>query len=104
LSGSPVFVQIGTSRVVQGTLTFSVGEHGGYGSIFLLGMINGHFGETDPNAILYGEAKSVNMGIGIVVPAKDILSTFEHPALLAYRNAELRKPQEEKKQTLPEDD
>jgi hypothetical protein len=76
LSGSPVFVNLGGFRPVNGTVNIGTG-----GGVLLLGLIHGHFdvqSEPTPNAAeedagLKNEA--VNAGIAIVVPFHAIATT-----------------------------
>jgi hypothetical protein len=95
LSGSPVFVTFGHVRVVGSDSQIT----GGYPVSFLLGLIHGHFGIADIDAdadsadALAPRKPSVNMGIGMVVPARDIISTLNEPALVAERE-EMRKRRE----------
>ena len=79
LSGSPVFV------VPHETSQF-----------FLLGLMRGHW-DIDASAIDVdeedaggGSLKNVNMGIGIVVPAKRILEVLDHPKLIQKREQDAK--------------
>ena len=78
LSGSPVFVNLGNMRTLDGMQVIS----GGGPKFFLLGLIHGHFDAV----ALVGDAaeqdstlaaKAVNAGIAIVVPYPSIQSTIQ---------------------------
>ena len=74
LSGSPVFVNLGSIQSVFGQLR--IPRSGGKPIIFLLGMIHGHFGADDkPDAEAARDA--INSGIAIVVAARSILAVIE---------------------------
>ena len=83
LSGSPVFVMMGIQRrggnIVAGSPQF-----------FLLGLMHGHFDLPQPAVDTVVEdttgTGNVNVGIGIVVPARQILEVLNHPALVAQRD------------------
>jgi len=83
LSGSPVFLNLGTSRVIKGTMMF-----GGSGPRFLLlGLVHGHYdvGSSEIDRVCDDAANSkskdsINTGIAIVVPFSKIdsvISAFE---------------------------
>jgi hypothetical protein len=72
LSGSPVFLNLGKLRLVDGGLKQTDGET----SFYMLGLIHGHF---DEESIIDGETEdskkgsnAVNTGIAIVVPFSTI--------------------------------
>lgn len=91
LSGSPVFLNLGSFRVIQGNFKFT-----GEVSFFLLGLVHGHFDTTSTsldNVMAVVEDsdvnKKINTGIAIVVPISSIMKTiteFENrpPPPLAY--------------------
>jgi hypothetical protein len=59
-------------------------------SYCLLGLMHGHFdlpGSSEDSVVQDSSGKSVNMGIGIVVPATKILEVLDHPKLKAERDA-----------------
>jgi hypothetical protein len=66
LSGSPVFVNLGTVRHIGGETKFSTGGS----MLLLLGLVHGHI---DGNA----EAEKINSGIAIVVPIAHVLDVIE---------------------------
>lgn len=73
LSGSPVFLNLGISRMIKGKVLFAQGEP----RYWLLGLIHGHFDalsgaidEVDSQASL--STAQVNTGIAIVVPFRKI--------------------------------
>ncbi len=84
LSGSPVFVNLGTMRVINGAMHTSDG-----GIIYLLGLMHGHYDEKHQN---------INMGIGIVVPASKILEVINQEAILGI---ERESREYQKNQNLP---
>jgi hypothetical protein len=63
LSGSPVFLNLGVSRIIAGQV-----KHAKQPVCFLLGLIHGHFLD-EPSA-------AINAGIAIVVPVESILATI----------------------------
>ena len=76
LSGSPVFVNLGTSRVVKGQIKTAPTP-----VFYLLGLMHGHWDKPDYD--LYGisedsstKRERVNMGIAIVVPVQKILEVL----------------------------
>jgi hypothetical protein len=104
LSGSPVFVNLGPSEPVMKwhpnrPVPPDIAELQ-LGPSYLLGLIHGHF--TTKNVEDYADAseediaiiqglKSMNMGIGMVVPAKHILSVLDSdPAIVRIRDEAVR--------------
>lgn len=82
LSGSPAFVYKAIGR---------------RGKLYLLGLMHGHWDippEDKNDLVITDSFGSVNMGIAIVVPAKKILETLNHPELVEIR----RKNDEKRKQ------
>jgi hypothetical protein len=75
LSGSPVFVNMGIMRDRGGVLEVEKRVDGKktVRAIYLLGLMHGHFDD---------KKNSVNMGIGIVVPATKILEVINQEAVL----------------------
>ncbi len=66
--------------------------------MYLLGLMHGHWDippENKNDLAVKDSFGSVNMGIAIVVPAKKILETLNHPELVEIR----RKGDEKEKQT-----
>jgi hypothetical protein len=69
LSGSPVFLNLGVSRVIGGEIKISKGP-----VLLLLGLIHGHYDSREGlspvalNADEAGGRESINTGIAIVVP------------------------------------
>lgn len=79
LSGSPVFLNFGTHRVVGGTLRPS---SDGQPTTLLFGLMHGHFdvmpSEVDmPIADDNGDARKINAGVGIVVPIENVLAVID---------------------------
>lgn len=87
LSGSPVFLNLGTVRLIEGTLrTASDGRP----KFFLLGLIHGHydadatvmgnFAAEDGEGSTLGGMDRVNTGIAIVTPVSKIVEALSHAA------------------------
>ena len=87
LSGSPVFLHPGIARGNSGTVVF----HAPKPKLYLLGMIHGHYGmggeltDVCSEGDAFGRERSVNMGIGIVCPADDILALLNQPNVVRHR-------------------
>jgi hypothetical protein len=83
LSGSPVFLPLGTRRTMTG-LVMSPGQLQRY---YLLGLMHGHFTQKDnlvDELILDGDKEgsmSLNMGIAIVSPIARVVETIRQPEL-----------------------
>jgi hypothetical protein len=96
LSGSPVFVHLGGVRPTdEGQLRF---VRSIYGIHYLLGLMHGHWDrpttEHDTMVVDEDRSETVNMGIGVVVPAKKILEVIHQPefeTLMQKRIDDLRK-------------
>jgi hypothetical protein len=79
LSGSPVLLNLGTARRIEGKQVVAAG---GGPIIFLLGLIHGHF-DVPASRIDADEGDSeltperINTGIAIVVPASKIKEAFD---------------------------
>lgn len=91
LSGSPVFVHLGIVRFMDGQVRHAQTDHGPY---YLLGLMHGHWQVAtstidglEPDGL---REETVNMGIGIVVPAEKIVEVLDHPTLKEPREAETR--------------
>ena len=79
LSGSPVFVNLGNVRVHEGELKYL--RNGA--AFYLLGLMLGHWNRKVPVAAQHEDyIESVNMGIGIVVPARKILEVIDQPGFV----------------------
>jgi hypothetical protein len=80
LSGSPVFLNLGQTRVIGGGLQLGSGGP----TFLLLGLIHGHYKADSQEALLVEDAKeeniraSINAGIAIVVPFARIREVVEH--------------------------
>lgn len=80
LSGSPVFVNLGNTRVIGGGLRLGSGGP----TILLLGLIHGHYEAGTEEALLVDDVNedmisaSINAGIAIVVPFTRIKEVVEH--------------------------
>lgn len=88
LSGSPVFVM---HNRMQRRNTKDIIVDLNQPSFHLLGLIHGHFDMpkdgSGGDSVVEDDAKdgSIHSGIGVVVPADDIVSVLHHPALVAQR-------------------
>lgn len=95
LSGSPVFVNAGTSRVIGNTIKM------GGPSFHLLGIMHGHYkvdiAKLEDDAEGVGE-EAINMGIAIVVPATRILEIINMPD---WKNMRDKMDQEAQQATMP---
>jgi len=84
LSGSPVFVNLGASRVFGNKTKFAGGK-----IYFWLGLMHGHFGvpkqHEDDVATGLLSKEVVNMGIAIVVPVTKILEVINQDSLVKAR-------------------
>jgi hypothetical protein len=90
LSGSPVFVLINTAPQMGMTQAEYQWQQ-----IYLLGLMHGHFDLPESKEdLLVEDARglgNINVGIGIVIPAKKILEVLDHPRLKAQREASTEK-------------
>jgi hypothetical protein len=97
ISGSPVFVRA-TGTMNLPSLNKKTGEtrimeYAVPGSIFLLGLVHGHWemlaeDKNDPESrsTKKEQEDSVNMGIAVVIPAKKIKEVLFHSELIEMRN------------------
>ena len=95
LSGSPVFVHLGGTRLVGGSTRI------GTSGFYLLGVMHGHWDLPTAKKDTIDDdlqRESVNMGIAIVVPASKIVELIDYPAFVERRDAAIKKHQEK---TLP---
>ena len=82
LSGSPVFVNLGTTRYAN---KFGFQQY----NYHLLGLIHGHFDtelDLDDTETAFTKAEKVNMGIAITVPSTKILETINQPMIKEMEN------------------
>ncbi|HWS69795.1 MAG TPA: hypothetical protein VN325_44075 [Steroidobacteraceae bacterium] len=105
LSGSPVFLNLGTVRQIKGRVV-GADTGGGGPIIILLGLIHGHYDTPAPTIDSDADEgltpERINTGIAIVVPAQKIMEAFDanspataQPVPLALRyfaDAELADP------------
>ena len=88
LSGSPVFLNLGHSRVIDGNLKFRPEGP----AFLLLGLIHGHYEADSQEALLVQDVKeetiraSINAGIAIVVPFARIREVVEHAMSPTFHN------------------
>ncbi len=84
LSGSPVFVYLGTTRFKEGGVQLRKGL-----LFFMMGLIHGHYDvdETKIDDAIEDNKRlaRVNMGIAIVVPWHRIVEVFAQPKLRQYQ-------------------
>lgn len=95
LSGSPVFVHIGAVGAAPDHVPAAPGQANTQvagrrdGSIFLLGLVHGHWDlhlpDTDSVETDATRRLEINSGMAIVVPATKIIEVLNHPALIEQR-------------------
>ncbi|MGZ8845611.1 MAG: hypothetical protein ACXW3C_04025 [Pyrinomonadaceae bacterium] len=79
ISGSPVFIDLGLHRIIQGQLMqTSQGP-----TFYLLGLMHGHWESSS--------AEKVNMGIAIVVPASKIIEVIRQPLIRRLDDEEAKR-------------
>ncbi len=79
LSGSPVFLNLGAVRQINGGVKFATGASPIF---FLLGLIHGHFDSPSDDALDVGfvATEKINAGIAIVVPiskVREVIDAYE---------------------------
>ena len=85
LSGSPVFANLGSTRVINGGSAGPVPPKEGAFDypFYLLGVMHGHWDKPESNADTFidskGEKQSVNMGIAIVIPVSKVIEAIDQP-------------------------
>lgn len=82
ISGSPVFINYGLVREIDGIVKFKQGEQ----IPSLLGLVHGHF-DTNSNEIdtidsTTGNDEKINVGIAIVIPVKDLSNLLNSKEIL----------------------
>lgn len=77
LSGSPVFVNLGLLRSINGEVRNTRPVHGYPTVFYLLGIVNGHFGMEPATLPLTRE--TINMGIAYATPIWKIIDVINHP-------------------------
>ena len=80
LSGSPVFVNLGTFRLRDGQPQAARGP-----VFYLIGLIHGHYDEPFSRKIGALTDKVINMGIAVVVPMQQIREVLDQPIFLNQR-------------------
>lgn len=88
LSGSPVFVQLGTSRITDGVIKYAAQP-----VFYLMGMMHGHWNSPSAEDIMIGEdaaatTEKLNMGIAIVVPISKVLEVLNQPAFKSLEESD----------------
>jgi hypothetical protein len=103
LSGSPVFIHLGPTRMRGGNYVMFGGPH-----YYLLGLVHGHYDlndvldETDNLPFPDGTpGLSVNMGIALVIPADDIDALLHHPDFVEQRRQAREHLLKEQQKNLP---
>lgn len=98
ISGSPVFVNLGIHRKINGKIMEVVGSGGVY---FLMGLIYGHFdskiNELDSSLTETEDKKeyeNINTGIAIVTPIDKLLEVFGQKSLVEHEEKQDRLFQE----------
>ncbi len=94
LSGSPVFVNLGVVRKIDGEVRMSKGGD----MVFFLGLIHGHFDvSTDRiDGALDPSVEHVNTGIAIVIPYYKIEEALNHPDFIKGEEEIARRLQQNK--------
>jgi hypothetical protein len=91
LSGSPVFVHLGATRIIDGKVMLA--QNTDHGIFFLLGVMQGHW---DSNSLLTVDELSiedsrqqerVNMGIAVVTPIQKVMDILNTDAAQRHRQA-----------------
>ncbi|HEY3462750.1 MAG TPA: hypothetical protein VGK62_04765 [Gaiellaceae bacterium] len=99
LSGSPVFVHLGFSRLREGQIMQWRPSDNTVGPFVLLGLVHGHWDALETQVDLLGDAK-INMGVGIVVPIGDVIDAIRPTMEEAMRLA----TEEQAKRNAPTED
>ena len=85
LSGSPVFVHLGTHRRVGAGVVHAAAE-----VFFLLGLMHGHWDIDNDKVDVEPDTTGIaqlNMGIAMVVPVQKVIETIEQPVLKQLEDA-----------------
>jgi len=96
LSGSPVFLSLGSWRSINSSYTYQ-----GTGlPFYLLGLMHGHFDVKDLNADVVLDLEEatpvgIHSGIGVVIPASKIVETLMQKDLVEQRKETIRKAKSE---------
>jgi hypothetical protein len=96
LSGSPVFVRP-TVHIPIPTAQGIVKVSGLGPRAYLLGLLHGHYRLPARFSDESKKLEWVHMGVSIVTPAKKIIEVLNHPRLVAMRNEQFKKGQENEK-------
>jgi hypothetical protein len=82
LSGSPVFVNMAPTRIVEGRTTFTKGSQ-----FYLLGLMHGHFDIRNLNddTVVEDAGGNINTGIGVVIPVSKITDIIYEPERVKER-------------------
>ncbi len=100
LSGSPVFVHLGSLRLTGEKWSEAYFPSDVGGVFYLLGVIQGHWDipiqEDDMFIIDDSNKEAVNMGIAIVTPATKILDIINQPSVVADKEVKMKKRKEKR--------
>lgn len=94
LSGSPVYVQMAPSRIIDTKVHHAVNM--AVKPVYLLGIMHGHFVLKEPNDMVFPGVRTksdsadltpdeYNAGVGVVVPFSKALDIINQPAFIAER-------------------
>lgn len=99
LSGSPVFVNLGTSRKIgKRTLHATATKNDPRGVFYLIGIMHGHYDDLETKTPLTD--KRINMGIGIVAPIEQLNEILNQPVARKIRNEMKEQYMKETRPTL----
>jgi hypothetical protein len=73
LSGSPVFAHLGFARLRDGHYMQWQATDGTVGPFVFLGLMHGHWDALETEVDVLAGQEKINMGVGIVVPAEQII-------------------------------
>lgn len=91
LSGSPVFFNFGSIRIVKGNVMYAHDDAGNAvpAKFSLIGLVHGHYDEVLPRQKSSKLTdKIINMGIAKVVPVDQLIEVLNQPALVNERQKE----------------
>ncbi len=97
LSGSPVFVHVGLTRWREGEVRVA----GDPTPFFFLGAMHGHWNIADTDSPVSTQGERINSGIGIVVPAENIVKALQ--PLREYIMEKRREARREQTAATPDD-
>ncbi|TKS58911.1 MAG: hypothetical protein EWM72_02563 [Nitrospira sp.] len=106
LSGSPVFLNIGPSRVVNGNVMYAHDDDGYQvpSKCFFLGSVRGHYDSElrdRTKSRMLNEDEFINVGIAMVVPSQQIFEALNQKEFVVERG---KQKEEEKPKYFPTED